>query len=502
MASTSRGQDASTQNSKFEALAGRPSNAGKKSSLYIIRRQAARILQTTLQGDANRRAIASVKSLIYQPSVRNKKATMALVCQTLRHLPVIKEVLENTDLLKPKDKVYRELLYIMVFELLFGKELVSCGGIEEYVLSHKSSLRASLARMFVKRNVTCVEDLLSAESSPGSEAVRYVRVNTLKMEVSEALEILKNSSEVKEDSMIPGLLTMAAGIDLHRHPLLAKGVLILQGKASCIPALALAPDAEWEVLDACAAPGNKTVQLAALMKGRGKVLACEVNKNRIRRLHETVELAGAHNVEVLHQDFLKLDPNSLAMSKVKAILLDPSCSGSGTTHRRLDQLLPSFVNGQNFDEASSQRLKRLANFQGKALQLALSFPAVERVVYSTCSIHQQENEDVIQFVLNYASSNGFQLATLFPSWLQRGFPVFEGAHHLLRVEPSEDMDGFFVALFVRKFPNSEQGSKSNTSFVLPSAVKKKKRGILQCLNKHNKLSINKNFCHRRKNTFY
>ena len=51
-----------------------------------------------------------------------------------------------------------------------------------------------------------------------------------------------------------------------------------------------------KVLDACAAPGNKTVHLAALMRGKGKVIACELNKERIKRLEETVRLSGAHSI--------------------------------------------------------------------------------------------------------------------------------------------------------------------------------------------------------------
>lgn len=177
--------------------------------------------------------------------------------------------------------------------------------------------------------------------------MRYVRVNTLKIEVDEAVEALRQSFHVDLDSVVPGLLAVPAEIDLHAHSLVSSGSLIIQGKASCIPALALAPEADWVVLDACAAPGNKTVQLAALMNGRGQVLACELNNKRIRRLHEMVELAGARNVKIMHQDFLKLDLSRPALSGVKAILLDPSCSGSGTIHRRLDHLLPSSANSCN-----------------------------------------------------------------------------------------------------------------------------------------------------------
>ena len=77
---------------------------------------------------------------------------------------------------------------------------------------------------------------------------------------------------MKQDVLILDLLVLLAGKNLHDHPLVLNGNVFLQGKASCMPAVALSPHPKWEVLDACAAPGNKTIQLAALMKGRGKLL--------------------------------------------------------------------------------------------------------------------------------------------------------------------------------------------------------------------------------------
>ncbi|KAK9273594.1 hypothetical protein L1049_018404 [Liquidambar formosana] len=215
-------------------------------------------------------------------------------------------------------------------------------------------------------------------------------------------------------------------------------------------AVALGPKPGWEVLDACAAPGNKTVHLAAFMRGNGKIIACELNKQRVKRLEDTIRLSGASNVEVLHEDFLNLNPEDPLYSKVRAILLDPSCSGSGTAADRLDHLLPSYAAGHAADFAAIERVNKLSSFQKKALAHALSFPAVERVVYSTCSIHQIENEDVIKSLLPLAASYGFQLQTPFPDWPRRGLPVLEGSEHLLRTDPDEDKEGFFIALFVRK----------------------------------------------------
>lgn len=61
-----------------------------------------------------------------------------------------------------------------------------------------------------------------------------------------------------------------------------------------------------KVIDACAAPGNKTVHLAALMKGKGKIIACELNKERVERLKNNVNLAGATSILCIFYDIISL----------------------------------------------------------------------------------------------------------------------------------------------------------------------------------------------------
>ncbi|KAL3682791.1 hypothetical protein R1sor_000813 [Riccia sorocarpa] len=424
-----------------------------------IRRQTADILKKVLTGDANRQSQASIKTLIYAPSIVAKKATMALTCRCLKYLPVIKDVVSATDLLAKKNKVPPELVYVLTCEMLFGQELLSSGYAEDILLSRKSALQSALVRLLVKKNVTSIDDLVAGQGIETS-VPRYVRINTLKISRSEAIKSLKQLTDsVKEDDLISDLLILPAGTDLHMHALVQNGSLVLQGKASCMPAPVLDPKPDWEVIDACAAPGNKTVHLAALMNGKGKIYACEVDSKRVVRLRETVKLAGASNVEVHHGDFLKINPNKSPYSKVRGILLDPSCSGSGTRVQRLDHLLPSNTAGTQKDDAEKQRVEQLAQFQERALLHALAFPAVERVVYSTCSIYERENEGVVQAVLPQASARGFKLGTALPSWPHRGLPVFDGAHHLVRTDSERDqMDGFFVALFVReKDEDTEDG---------------------------------------------
>ncbi|KAL5728312.1 25S rRNA (cytosine(2278)-C(5))-methyltransferase [Ranunculus cassubicifolius] len=196
-----------------------------------------------------------------------------------------------------------------------------------------------------------------------------------------------------------------------------------------------------------------------LWKEKERYLHVNCINKRVELLKDTIKRSGASNVEVLNRDFLEISTEDPLFSNVRAILLDPSCSGSGTTADRLDHLLPSYAT-QTDVFSDTHRIYKLSGFQKKALEHALSFPGVERVVCSTCSVNQAENENVVNSVLPLASSLGFQLDAPFPQWTRRGLPVFEDSHHLLRTGPVEDMEGFFIALFVKKNADNSPGPLS------------------------------------------
>lgn len=151
---------------------------------------------------------------------------------------------------------------------------------------------------------------------------------------------------------------------------------------------------------------------------------------------------------VLNTDFTLLDPNEDRFSKVTHILLDPSCSGSGLD--RLDY--------DSSDSELSTRLRNLSTFQTRLLKHALSFPSVQRVVYSTCSHHAEENERVVKAVLSETSGwrvlrrdeqpNGLR------QWHRRGLPeecaTEEISQGCIRCEKGIDATiGFFAVGFIR-----------------------------------------------------
>lgn len=233
---------------------------------------------------------------------------------------------------------------------------------------------------------------------------------------------------VRINHFLPEVLDLPPGLDLHAHPLLCSGKVILQSLASCLPGYILDPKPHWHVIDACAAPGNKTTHLAAIMHSKesgdaqGRVFAFDKDNIRLSRLVENAKKTGTHNmIEAQCKDFLQVDPK--LYEHVDAVLLDPSCSGSGTGISRMDYVMHAILEATPTDiKYQDDRICALHDFQVKALLHALSFPKVQRVVYSTCSIYEKENEEVVAAVLEHATKLGYRLEKSIPSWPRRGVP--------------------------------------------------------------------------------
>ncbi|NXQ93206.1 NSUN5 methyltransferase, partial [Sagittarius serpentarius] len=368
---------------------------------------------------------------------------------------------------------------VLVYDLLFGKGLKCGGRWKALARRHRARLEAELARLKVRQQVSRNEDLLAPAqaASPGASQVpRYVRVNTLKTCVDDVIDFFKRqgysylgkAASVEElralsgkkfllDLHLPELLVFPPQSDFHDNLLYTSGHIILQDKASCLPAFLLGPAAGSHVIDACAAPGNKTSHLAAILKNKGQIFAFDVDTKRLATMNTMLMRAGVTGFQLAQQDFLTVDPGDPKYSKVTYILLDPSCSGSGMVNRvPREEAAPS-----------AERLQALAGFQRKVLSHALSFPALQRLVYSTCSLHQEENEDVVHAVLQERGL-AFRLVDAFPSWPCRGLAAFPGAESCLRASPADTLThGFFVAVLER----CGEGAAAPSS--LPAAAEKR-----------------------------
>jgi len=309
-----------------------------------------------------------------------------------------------------------------------------------------------------------------------------VRVNAPKVagSVEEVLGALREEfgGAVCRNAYVGDVLELPAGSDLHAHRMVKDGRVVLQSLASCMPAVALMEGCPlvgvgggaggWTVVDACAAPGNKTTHVASLMAQRGgndggayRVYAFDRDPVRLERLKGNVDKTQSGGiVTAMCADFLRVDPGVAPYDQVDAVLLDPSCSGSGTSGSRMDYLLPSAqevaARGVMYTD---ERVEQLSAFQVSAILHAMSFPNVTRLVYSTCSVYVEENERVVARVMAAGRTAGFELVACIPTWPRRGLSVREDgcdalseadAAKVVRVDPLEDgTDGFFVCAWAR-----------------------------------------------------
>ncbi|PVG04355.1 S-adenosyl-L-methionine-dependent methyltransferase [Serendipita vermifera] len=431
----------------------------------------------------------SINSLLSDLQEKDRKRAAALVIETIKYQPVLLEVIQAAGLLQQEKKILKDknLVLLLVHDLLLAKGIQAGDGpIKQAIMKHKTRLNAEFVKVKVKKGAMKVADLVQTTAS-NADSRRWIRVNTLRASRDEVLGVFQTegyvlsqpsgnsiepgSTQFWQDSHIPYLFSFSPDTRLQDSELFRSGKIILQDKASCFPAFVLNPPSsnEIHVIDATAAPGNKTSHLSAITRGKGRITAFERDRKRFQTLKKMLERAGATNVITKNLDFLSVDPFDLEYSKVTHILLDPSCSGSGIVNR-LD-----YLTSQEAEEADSkegqERLEKLSAFQLKILQHAMKFPALQRLVYSTCSIHTIENEQVVLRALESeeARVGNFELATreqVIPTWHRRG-TLIEGmddttiADSLIRCLPEDGTNGFFVACLVRKTASLNKKRKAD-----------------------------------------
>ncbi|KAI2470561.1 S-adenosyl-L-methionine-dependent methyltransferase [Annulohypoxylon bovei var. microspora] len=462
----------------------------------------------------------------------------ALALETCKWSPVLKEVIDNSELLRHERKLSPLLALLLVHDFLLSKKGISLPathGLRSSIDRHKARLNAEFTRARLRRKAGSIESLREQITTEflGDAAgyPRWVRVNALKTTVEDQLTTtfaaftrVLSIGEVTAahgkflhvDEHIPNLLAISPSFEITKTEAYTSGALILQDKASCFPAYLLDPRSEdGDVVDSCSAPGNKTTHLAAIVHSRipeneqcsQTVYAFEKDPKRSRTLEKMVKVAGAKEITRMSfaQDFLRVDPNSELFANVGCLLLDPSCSGSGIVGRDVMPTihLPEIPGTPKKPQANSgrkrkrdgsdvkettqpilidddgketlvssenelkARLEALSSFQLILLLHAFKFPAAKKITYSTCSIHAEENEQVVLKALqsDIAKERGWRVMPRdqqvrgLREWPVRGSPdasngdpkVAEACIRSYK-DDGRGVMGFFVAGFVRDVP--------------------------------------------------
>ncbi len=255
--------------------------------------------------------------------------------------------------------------------------------------------------------------LMAADNEPVEVALR---ANTLVADAATLAERLPVA--VHGDPRLPEALVLEEPFDLHSSPLWEQGAVIAQARAAMLVSRTLDPRAGERVLDLCAAPGGKATHLAALMGGRGEVVAVERDRRRAGVLARAAERMHAGNVRVEVAD--AAEPR--AEAPFDRVLVDPPCSGLGTLQARPDLRW----------RMRADSIAALARQQRQILDAgADALRPGGLLVYSTCTISPDENERLIAAFLDSR-------------------PDFEPVGEALQTLPHRDRTaGFFIAALRR-----------------------------------------------------
>lgn len=275
------------------------------------------------------------------------------------------------------------------------------------------------------------------------------RVNTLKAKTVSVRETLERIGfRIEGISWYPDAFVLKEGRlrELQETEIYKNGEIYVQSLPSMIPPLVLAPQPGELILDLTAAPGSKTTQMACLMKGQGKIVANDNNKIRFYKLKANLDLQGAKNVEPTlryGEVFGREHPETF-----DKVLLDAPCSAEG----RFNVREPA-----SYGYWKVPKVYEMARKQKKLLSSALSALKIGGfLVYSTCTFAPEENEGVLAWALEKFGDviriDKIQFA--LPNQMS-GLSSWEGetfnplVKHAIRILPTEQMEGFFVARLLK-----------------------------------------------------
>ena len=301
--------------------------------------------------------------------------------------------------------------------------------------------RKRLPKEFIENMYNMFSPVTMDKVLSGMMTERYttLRVNTIQYSIQELMKYFKEIN-IKFERVLwydDGLVIKNANEkELQKLDIYQQGKIYIQSLSSMIPPLVLAPKLEEKVLDLTAAPGSKTTQMAGLMQNRGWILANELDSIRCERLRYNVDMQKATIVEVTNQRGEKI--GNQYENQFDKVLLDAPCSGEG-------RFIPG--NLMTYKTWSPKTVRELAKLQKKLIQSAyLALKQNGIMVYSTCTLNKEENEEVLDWAIKNLNLKMEDLKIE----IREAVPGFEAGfdssiNKAIRILPSKTMEGFFVA---------------------------------------------------------
>lgn len=260
----------------------------------------------------------------------------------------------------------------------------------------------------------------------------YVRVNNLRTKTENfKLRMEKSGIEFTESDWLPGYFLVDSVQPFIQKGWMNKGLCQVQDIAAGFAPVILDPQPGETIYDICAAPGTKTIQISDLMEGEGSVIAVDINPNRLEKLAESALMFNAENIKIRRADARDID-----LKVTDGVLLDAPCTGTGVLSKRADLRWRRTENDlQDLIELQKELLDEAVNMVKKG----------GRLIYSTCSLEEEENWIQIQnFLERY---DNFELESL-EDYLPEEV-LIEGGKAYQTFPHKHNCDGHFGVRLVR-----------------------------------------------------
>lgn len=260
----------------------------------------------------------------------------------------------------------------------------------------------------------------------------FVRVNLLRISVSEFVELCSEKGiRCYLEESVPGCVRMEAGM-LQRLKEIPEGLYHVQDISSQLCCMALDPQPGETVLDVCAAPGGKSFTVAEWMENRGRVLSFDLHENRVKLIRSGAEKLGLACIQAQAGDAKARNPQ-IPLGEADRVLCDVPCAGLGVIRRKPEIKYKSPEDLEGLPKAQYDILSNAAQYLRPGGIL----------VYSTCSLSRDENENVVRrFLRQHPNFSGMRFmedrGAPFGSWNATLFPGTCGG------------DGFFIAKLRRE----------------------------------------------------
>lgn len=216
-----------------------------------------------------------------------------------------------------------------------------------------------------------------------------LRVNPLQVTIEEVEAAMKSAGiEVQRISPLPQALRLNGAVGaIQQLPGFKEGWWTIQDSSAQLVTHLLEPQPGEIIIDACAAPGGKTTHIAELMGDSGNIKACERTASRLKKIPENAQRLQLKSISIYTGDSRNIPE---FVNSADRVLLDAPCSGLGTLHRRPDIRWRS----------TPQTVQELSILQQELLTHTATWVKPGGIlVYATCTLNREENEEVIQSFL-------------------------------------------------------------------------------------------------------